>query len=124
MSTKTSEPPSPKAPVSALRILLGSVLGALIGFAPAMDIAPGLWVSLVVALMLFRAPILITAGVVILAKVLSLVSGALCFQIGQILLDGPTEGLFRTLLDTPFLALFGLEYYVVTGGLALGKLLG
>jgi hypothetical protein len=100
------------------------VLGGLIGFAPAPDIAPGLWVSLVLALLLFRAPVLITGGVFLLAKALSLVTGALCFQIGQLLLDGPTEGIYRAFLDTPFLALFGLEYYVVTGGLALGKLLG
>ena len=124
MSTESSDSSPSKAPVSALRILFGSVLGGLIGFSPAIDVAPGLWVSLVVALLLFRAPVLVTAGVAVVAKALSLVTGALCFEIGQLLLDGPTEGLFRTLLDTPFLALFGLEYYVVTGGLALGKLLG
>ena len=124
MSTESSESSQSKAPVSAIRILFGSVLGGLVGFAPGIDVAPGLWVSLIVALLLFRAPVLVTGGVFVLAKALSLVTGGLCFQIGQLLLDGPTEGLYRTLLNTPFLALFGLEYYVVTGGLALGKLLG
>ncbi|MFT6362130.1 MAG: hypothetical protein ACJAZ8_000532, partial [Planctomycetota bacterium] len=111
MSTESSDSTKSKAPLSAVRILFGSVLGGLIGFAPAPDIAPGLWVSLVLALLLFRAPVLITGGVFLLAKALSLVTGALCFQIGQLLLDGPTEGIYRAFLDTPFLALFGLEYY-------------
>jgi hypothetical protein len=40
------------------------------------------------------------------------------------LLDGPTQGLFKALINAPVFALFGFDNYVATGALALGLVIG
>ena len=120
-----TESPSPsKAPLAASRLWLGALLGGLVGFAPSPDLAPGLWVSLLVCFLLFRVPPVFTVVVIGATKAISLFTLSLSFGVGRFLLDGPTQELFRKALDTPFLALFGFEYYVVTGGLFLGLAIG
>ena len=59
-------------------------------------------------------------GLVLLAaKILSLALMPVSFALGRVLLDGPTSGLFSAMINAPVLALFGFEYYAVTGGLVL-----
>ena len=110
--------------LSPARALLGCLIGALAGFGPAPAVGPGLWITLVLLFLLLRAPLFTVLGVGVLAKVLALVATPLAYQVGVFLLDGPTSGLFAKLINAPFTALFGLEYYTVTGGLALGLALG
>jgi hypothetical protein len=43
---------------------------------------------------------------------------------GTFLLDGPAQGLFKSFVNSPVLAFFGLEYYTVTGGQFLGLIIG
>lgn len=110
--------------LSPIRALIGCLIGALAGLGPAPTVGPGLWVTLVVLFLLLRAPLLATLGVGIVAKLLALVATPVAYQLGELLLDGPTSSLFHKLINAPFTALFGLEYYTVTGGLMLGLLVG
>ena len=106
------------------QIVAASVLGALLGFAPALRQAPGLYVVLVGTLLVVSAnlglAILVAGG----ARLLSLVAAPVSFSVGQFLLDGPTSGLARTIVNAPVLAWFGLQYYAVAGGQALALVLG
>jgi hypothetical protein len=113
-----------KLRLSPVRALIGCLIGALAGFGPVPSVGPGLWVTLVVLFLLLRAPLVPTLGVGIVAKLLALVATPIAYQVGVFLLDGPTSSFFAKLINAPFTALFGLEYYTVTGGLGLGLILG
>lgn len=109
--------------VTIPRLFVGCLIGCLLGFAPSPGVAPGLYVTLLGMLLLLRAPLLPVIGLGIVTKLISLVAVTVTYQLGVALLDGPTQGLFQSAVNAPFLALFGLEYYAVTGGYALGLLL-
>jgi hypothetical protein len=113
----TAEPARPKLTVP--RVLLGSLVGCLLGLAPGPAVAPALYVCLVGVLLLLRAPVLVVLGLAVVTKLLSFALLGAQVELGRLLLDGPTQGLFQTMINAPFLALFGLEYYAVTGGYAL-----
>ena len=115
--------PVPGPTLTLPRVLLGTLIGCLSGFAPALAVAPGLYVSLVALLVLLRAPLLVVVGLAVVTKLLSLVLGPAALLLGELLLDGPTGALFAKAINAPFLALFGLEYYAVTGGYALAVVL-
>ena len=55
---------------------------------------------------------------------LSLLLAPATFEVGRVLLDGPTQPLFVALINAPFFALMGFEYYVGAGGLVMGALFG
>jgi len=106
------------------QIITGCVLGAMLGFMPRFALAPGLVVALTLALILINANLLLAGLVGLGAKLISLLLLPVSYQVGRALLDGPTEGLFRALINAPVFALFGFESYVATGGLVVGGLLG
>lgn len=107
-----------------LQIILACVLGSMIGFMPSFEAAPGLLVALLLLLIILNANLGLAALVAAGAKLLSLAIMSLTFKVGQFLLDGPTTELFARAINAPVLALFGFEYYVTTGGLAIGFILG
>jgi len=100
------------------------VLGAMLGFMPGFAQAPGLMVVLVLVLIILNANLALGAICAGLSKLLSLALAPVSFAIGHWLLDGPLTELFRWMINAPVLALFGFEYYTVTGGLLLGLLFG
>lgn len=106
------------------QIIAGCMLGAMLGFMPGFATAPGLIAALALALILINANLVLAALIGMVAKLLSLLLLPVSFYAGRALLDGPTEGLFKTLINAPVLALFGFESYVATGGLFIGGLLG
>ncbi|MDP1580090.1 MAG: hypothetical protein Q8M02_07420, partial [Candidatus Didemnitutus sp.] len=106
------------------QIIGGSLLGACLGFMPNFADAPGLIVVLTFALLVLNANLFLAATIGLVAKLLSLALMPVSFALGRFFLDGPTESLFRQLINAPVFALFGFESYVVTGGLALGVVLG
>lgn len=106
------------------QIIAGCVLGAWLGFMPGFAHAPGLIVALSLALVLLNANLFLAALVGLAAKATSLLLMPASFHAGRALLDGPTEGLFRSLINAPVFALFGFESYVATGGLVIGGLFG
>lgn len=109
---------------TAGQVVAACTLGGLLGFLPGFSDAPGAWVALVALVLLLQVSlpvVLLVAGV---SKLLSLALLPASFAVGRTLLDGPTQPLFRAAINAPVLALFGLERYTTTGGLALGLLLG
>jgi len=100
------------------------LFGAWLAFAPGFRDAPALWVvlaSLICVLPVNMGLASLTALVLFPVRVLLL---PLSFQVGRLLLDGPTRPLFEALINAPFTALMGFEYYATTGGMLLGGLLG
>jgi uncharacterized protein (TIGR03546 family) len=106
------------------QIVTACVLGGMLGFAPEVRQAPGLYALLAAALLVVNANLGLALLVAGLAKLLSWIAAPLSFQIGQFLLDGPATGLARTIVNAPIFAWCGLSYYAVTGGQALGFVLG
>ena len=106
------------------QIVAACVLGALLGFAPDVLQAPGLYGLLVAALLVVNANLGLALLVAAIARLLSFVAAPVSFEIGRVLLDGPTTGLAQTIVNAPFLAWCGFEYYAVAGGQALGLVLG
>lgn len=100
------------------------VLGALIGAQPGFGEAPGLVVSLLALLLVLNANLFFAGLVGAATKLISLALVAVQFEIGLFLVDGPLEGLFRALINTPVLAWFGFDNYVAVGGLVVGGVIG
>ncbi len=110
--------------ISPVQMVLACVLGAMLGFLPGVLRAPGAVAALCLALLVLNAPLGLALAVAAGAKLLSLLALPLSFAAGRLLLDGPTQPLFRAAINAPVLALFGFEHYVVTGGLLLGAVTG
>lgn len=106
------------------QMMMACVLGSILGFMPGFVQAVGLIVLLTLAILVLNANLALAGLVGTVAKLLSLVLMPLSFAVGRILLDGPTQGLFKSAVNAPVLALFGFEYYATTGGLALGLAFG
>ena len=109
---------------TTFQLFTACVLGAMLGFMPGFAQAPGLMIVLMLVLVILNANLALAAVVAGLAKLLSLLMLPFTFKVGGMLLDGPTQGLFITLINAPVFALFGFDNYVATGGLALGLVLG
>jgi len=113
---------------TSFQIVAACGLGALTGFAPGLARAPALMLLWIALLLLLNANLglaLLMAGV---GRLLALVLAPVSFQIGRVLLDGPTSGLAHAIVNSPVLAWCGLDYYAVAGGqviaLGLGALTG
>ncbi len=106
------------------QLFAACVLGALLGFAPGLGQGPATFVLLVAALLVVNANLGLALVVAGLAQLAAYALAPLSFRIGRFLLDGPTAGLFESLLNAPVLAWSGLEYYAYAGGLPLGLLFG
>jgi len=110
--------------ITPAQMVLACVLGAMLGFLPGFSRAPGAAVALCLALLVLNAPLGLALAVSAGAKLLSLLALPLSFAVGRMLLDGPTQPLFRAAINAPVLALFGFQHYAVTGGLLLGAVAG
>ncbi len=110
--------------VSAFQIASACLLASWIAFLPGIGQAPGLFFLFLSLLVILNANLFIAALVGIVAQLASLILLPLTFQLGQILIDGPTSGLWTTLINAPVLAWFGFENYVASGGLLFGTLFG
>lgn len=99
-------------------------LGAAIGFIPDFPLAPGLSLFWLIFLLILNANLYLAGIIGLLAKAVSIVAMPLSFHLGKILLEGPTEGLFKTLANAPITAYFGFEYYSVVGGQLIALILG
>ncbi len=106
------------------QLLSACVLGSLLGFVPGFGHAWGLIVALILLLVVLNANLFLAGLVTLLAKGVSLLLTPVSFAVGRFLLEGPVEGVFRSMINAPVLAFFGFEYYLVTGGLLMGLLFG
>jgi len=107
-----------------MQVFLAGLLGGLLGFVPSLGTAPGLLLLWIVLLLVLNANIGLCLFVAAGSKIVALLSMPLAFAVGRWLLEGPTRGLFEAAVNAPVLAWCGLEYYVTTGGLLLGAVLG
>ena len=106
------------------QLIMACVLGVMLGFVPGFSEAPGLLIALTFVLVVINANLVLAALVGVVAKLVALPLVPLAYYTGTFLLDGPAQGLFKTFVNSPVLAFFGLEYYTVTGGQFLGLILG
>lgn len=106
------------------QIVAACVLGGAIGFLPSFWTSPGLTVALLLLLVVLNANLGVAGLVGLAAKLLGLALVPVSFEVGRVLLDGPTSGLFRAMINAPVLALFGFEHYATSGALVLGVAFG
>lgn len=105
-------------------IFSACILGSMVAFLPGFSQAPGMFVVLFFALAILNANLPMAVLVGLIAKLAAIALTPASFSVGRFLLDGPTSGLFQSAVNAPFLALCGLEYYTVTGGLMMGIIFG
>ncbi len=106
------------------QLVAACVLGALLGFAPALFLAPALYLLLIAALLVVNANLGLALLVAAAMKLVSLLVVPLSFQVGRFLLDGPTRGLAHAVVNAPVLAWCGLDHYAAAGGQLVGLVLG
>lgn len=106
------------------QVIAACVLGGILGFLPGIAQAPGSVLILLALLAVLNANLLLAATTTIGAKLLSFALLPVAHAVGVFLLEGPTEGLFRVIVNTPFLAWCGFEYHAVAGGWLVGGLGG
>lgn len=100
------------------------ILGCMLAFLPGLSQAPGSIVILTFALIVLNANLPLAVLIAVVAKLAAIALTPASFAVGRFLLDGPTSGLFQSAINAPVLALCGLEYYTVTGGLCMGCIFG
>ena len=106
------------------QVFSAGILGALIAFLPGFSQAPGLLLFWLFVLAVLNANLFVAALVGAAAKLLALLLTPVSFAVGRLLLEGPVEGFFRTIVNAPVLAFFGFDYYVVAGGQLIGLIIG
>jgi hypothetical protein len=105
-------------------LVLSCVFGAWLSFAAPFGQAPAYWIVMVALLLVLPVNMFLATLVGLLAYPLHLLLLPVSFHAGRLLLDGPTRPLFEALINAPFVALMGFEYYAHTGGILVGGLLG
>ena len=80
-------------------MMLACVLGAILGFAPGFGQAPGLMVILMLALIIFNANLPLAAVAGAIAELASLILLPVSFALGRLLLDGPTQPVFKAMIN-------------------------
>ncbi|AJC49540.1 TIGR03546 family protein [Allofrancisella guangzhouensis] len=112
---------SPSTPVQLLLVL---VFGFVFGFIPGFSYAPFLFLLIIFLVLVLRVNIGLFVITAILAKILSYILESISFTVGVWLLDGFTQPVFKTIINTPVLAYLGFDYYLVTGAFFVSLLLG
>lgn len=106
------------------QIYAACLLGALLGFIPSFSHAPALMVLWILLLLVLNANLFLGGIVLLLSKLVLLVAMPAIFGVGRFLLEGPTQGLFKSLINAPVTAYSGLDYYAVAGGQLIALILG
>ena len=106
------------------QIIAAAILDAMIGFVPGFLNGPGVTIFLLLVLVILNANLAVAGLVGLGSKLLCYLLLPASFHLGRFLMDGPLESLFRWLVNTPVLALFGFDHYATTGGLIIGAIVG
>lgn len=110
--------------VKPYQIVTAAVLGALIGFAPPFASAPLYLIGVILLLAVINANFFIATGTAALCKLIALALMPVSFELGLVLVDGPLQPLFKTLINAPVTALMGFDFYVTSGGAVLALVVG
>lgn len=101
---------------SPFQIYAACLLGCLLGFTPGFEQSPALVMLWTLLLLVLNANLFLAGAVTLLSKLILLVGMPVFFSIGRFLLEGPTQGLFKAIVNAPVGAYSGFDYYVVAGG--------
>jgi uncharacterized protein (TIGR03546 family) len=110
--------------VSSTQLIITAILGAILGFMPGISQALGLVISLTFLLLIVNTNLTLAFLIGLGAKLFLWSMTPVIFSLGKFLLEGPTKVFFAGLINAPVFALFGFEYYTVTGGLLAGLIFG
>jgi len=110
--------------VTSEQLMLSCLLGGLVGFLPWDHTAAALIAICLAALLVLNASVPIFAAVAGAASLVAVTAHRLVDGAGAWLLSGPLGGLIAWIAEIPLLAWADFESNRVTGGAALGVLLG
>ncbi|ASG68112.1 hypothetical protein CDV26_06670 [Francisella halioticida] len=110
--------------ITPFQLILTSLFAFVFGFIPGISYSPLLFVGVLFLVIILRINIGVFVFILIIAKALSFVLEAVSFSLGRFLLDGFTQPIFKTLVNTPVVAYAGFDYYLVTGAFILSVILG
>ena len=79
---------------------------------------------LALALLVLNANVFLAGLVAAAMKLVSIATAPIAFHLGVLLVDGPLQPVFRTLVNAPVTAWLGFDSYLAVGGLALGLFVG
>ena len=106
------------------QVLFACILGALLGFLPLASGGTVAAIGLLVLLLILNANLFLAGLVATGTKLLSIASAPIAFELGRILIDGPTRPLAAMLANGPVTAWLGFDHYLTTGGMFLGLVVG
>jgi uncharacterized protein (TIGR03546 family) len=106
------------------QLFMACLLGGLLAFIPNPLHAPGLFLSIVFLLIILNANLFLSALIGGVIKLVALAATPFAYELGRYLVDGPLQPYFKNAINSPGLAYFGFDYYVIPGGLILGAGLG
>ena len=99
------------------QVMLATTLGGLLGFIPGFFLpgdlgggflqAPGLILALLCTVLVLNANLGVFGLATLVGKLLSILLLPLSYRLGVFLLDGPLQGVFRTLINGKVTAWFG-----------------
>ena len=110
--------------VTPLQVMFACVIGSVAGLTPSIMQAPGLFLLLFLMVMILNANLFLTAAVGVMMKLIGVLATPVLYFVGRAALDGPTQPIFKAMINAPVLALFGFEYYAVTGAVVVGVVVG
>ncbi|WP_212789166.1 TIGR03546 family protein [Francisella halioticida] len=110
--------------ITPFQLILTSLFAFVFGFIPGISYSPLLFVGVLFLVIILRINIGVFVFISIIAKALSFVLEAVSFSLGRFLLDGFTQPIFKTLVNTPVVAYAGFDYYLVTGAFIFSVILG
>ncbi|QIW09776.1 TIGR03546 family protein [Francisella sp. LA112445] len=110
--------------ITPIQLLLTSLFAFVFGFVPGISYSPLIFVGVLFLVIILRINIGVFIFIAIIAKALSFILEAVSFSLGQFLLDGFTQPIFKSLVNTPVVAYAGFDYYLVTGAFVLSIILG
>ena len=102
------------------QVLFACILGSLLGFLPVTNGGTVTAIGLMVLLLVLNANLFLAGLVAAGTKLLSIATAPIAFELGRLLIDGPTRPLAGVLANGPVTAWLGFDHYLSTGGMLLG----
>ena len=109
---------------SPTQLIVVSVLACVLGFLPGFGYSPLLYVTVVVLVLILRVSLGLFVIIWLPSMLLAYLIQPIVFAVGVLLVDGVANSYINIVVNTPILAYAGLEYYLVTGGVACSVIIG
>ncbi|MCP4833853.1 MAG: hypothetical protein GY895_03730 [Phycisphaera sp.] len=110
--------------VTPFQVLFACILGSLLGFLPVTSGGTAAALAILLLLLVLNANIFLAGVVAAGMKLVSIATAPIAFEIGRILIDGPTRPIAAALVNGPVTAWLGFDSYLAVGGLVLGLVIG